>query len=82
MRVAGRRWAIEHAFEMAEQETSLDAYEVLSAHGWYRHVGPVGPGPAGRGVGRTRRAPPPKKGNYSPCYPVGIRWRETRLLVR
>ena len=36
--VAGRRWAIEHAFEAAKQETGLDDYEVRSAHGWYRHV--------------------------------------------
>ena len=36
--VAGRRWAIEHAFEAAKQETGLDDYEMRSAHGWYRHV--------------------------------------------
>ncbi len=36
--VAGRRWAIEYAFEAAKQETGLDDYEVRSAHGWYRHV--------------------------------------------
>ena len=36
--VAGRRWAVEHAFEAAKQETGLDDYEVRSAHGWYRHV--------------------------------------------
>ena len=38
VRVAGRRWTIEHAFEMAKQGTGLDDYEVRSAHGWYRHV--------------------------------------------
>ena len=36
--VAARRWAIEHVFEAAKQETGLDDYEVRSAHGWYRHV--------------------------------------------
>ena len=38
MGVAGRGWAVAHAFEAAKQETGLDDYEVRSAHGWYRHV--------------------------------------------
>jgi hypothetical protein len=79
--VAGRRGCIEQAFEAAKQETGLDGYEVRSAHGWYRHVTLVlwAPGPAG-GRARDRPGPaaPQKKGNYSPCYPEGIGWRETR----
>lgn len=35
---AGRRWAIETAFEAAKQETGLDEYEVRSWDGWYRHI--------------------------------------------
>lgn len=38
VRVAGRRWAIETAFEAAKQEAGLDEYEVRSWSGWYRHV--------------------------------------------
>ena len=37
-RVAGCRWAIESAFEQAEQEVGLDDYEVRSWGGWRRHV--------------------------------------------
>ena len=36
--VAGRRWAIESAFEMAKGECGLDQYEVRHWQGWYRHV--------------------------------------------
>lgn len=38
VRVAGRRWTIETAFEGAKQEAGLDEYEVRSWTGWYRHV--------------------------------------------
>jgi SRSO17 transposase len=35
---AGLRWHIECCFEAGKQETGLDAYEVRSWHGWYRHI--------------------------------------------
>jgi SRSO17 transposase len=38
VRVAGRRWTIEVAFEAAKGEVGLDHYEVRSCHGWYRHI--------------------------------------------
>ena len=38
VRVAGRRWTIEVAFEAAKGEVGLDQYEVRSWTGWYRHV--------------------------------------------
>lgn len=38
VRVAGRRWTIETAFEAAKQEAGLDEYEVRSWGGWYRHI--------------------------------------------
>jgi hypothetical protein len=37
-RTAGARWAVEGAFESAEQEVGLADYEVRSWTGWYRHV--------------------------------------------
>jgi SRSO17 transposase len=36
--VAGRRWAVEIAFQMAKGECGLDHYEVRHWHGWYRHI--------------------------------------------
>jgi SRSO17 transposase len=36
--VAGRRWAIESAFQMAKGECGLDHYEVWHWQGWYRHI--------------------------------------------
>ena len=36
--VAGRRWAIESAFQMAKSECGLDHYEVRHWKGWYRHI--------------------------------------------
>jgi len=36
--VEGRRWAIEDAFETAENELGLDHNETRSWHGWHRHV--------------------------------------------
>ena len=38
VRIAGSRWRIESAFEMAKQEVGLDKYEVRNARGWDRHV--------------------------------------------
>jgi SRSO17 transposase len=38
VRVAGRRWTIEVAFEAAKGEVGLDHYEVRSWTGWYRHM--------------------------------------------
>jgi SRSO17 transposase len=36
--VAGRRWAIEIAFEAAKQEVGLDQYEVRKWGAWYRFI--------------------------------------------
>jgi SRSO17 transposase len=36
--VAGRRWAVEIAFQMAKEECGLDHYEVRHWQGWYRHI--------------------------------------------
>jgi SRSO17 transposase len=38
VQVAGRRWAIEAAFEEAKGEVGLDQYEVRSWTGWHRHI--------------------------------------------
>jgi hypothetical protein len=38
VRVAGRRWTIEVAFEAVKGEVGLDHYEVRSWTGWYRHM--------------------------------------------
>ncbi|GAA4246861.1 hypothetical protein GBZ26_13160 [Azospirillum formosense] len=38
VRMAGRRWAIKECFEIAKQDCGLADYEVLSWHGWYRHI--------------------------------------------
>jgi SRSO17 transposase len=38
VRVAGRRWTIEVAFEAAKGEVGLDHYEVRSWTGWSRHM--------------------------------------------
>ncbi len=38
VRVAGRRWTIEVAFEAAKGEVGLDQYAVRSWTGWYRHM--------------------------------------------
>ena len=38
VRVEGRRWAIEDAFETAKNELGLDHNEPRSWHGWHRHV--------------------------------------------
>jgi SRSO17 transposase len=36
--VAGTRWQVEQAFELAKGEVGLDEYEVRTRRGWYRHV--------------------------------------------
>jgi SRSO17 transposase len=36
--VAGKRWAIEMAFEEAKGEAGLDEYEVRKWDSWYRHI--------------------------------------------
>ena len=38
VRVAGRRWMIEIAFEAAKQEVGLDQYEVRKWGAWYRFI--------------------------------------------
>ncbi len=38
VRIAGSRWHIESAFELAKQEVGLDEYEVRNAWGWDRHM--------------------------------------------
>ncbi len=38
VRVAGRRWTIEIAFEAAKQEVGLDQYEVRKWGAWYRFI--------------------------------------------
>jgi SRSO17 transposase len=38
VRVAGRRWRVEEAFEQAKSEVGLDHYQVRQYLAWYRHV--------------------------------------------
>jgi hypothetical protein len=38
VRVAGRRWMVEEAFEQAKGEVGLDHYQVRQYLAWYRHV--------------------------------------------
>jgi SRSO17 transposase len=38
VQVAGTRWQVEQAFELAKQEVGLGEYEVRHWVGWYRHV--------------------------------------------
>jgi SRSO17 transposase len=38
VRVAGRRWMVEEAFEQAKGEAGLDHYQVRQYGAWYRHV--------------------------------------------
>ena len=38
VRVAGRRWTIEEAFEQAKGEVGLDEYEVRRYDAWARHI--------------------------------------------
>ena len=36
--MAGTRWQVEQAFELAKGEVGLDEYEVRTWVGWYRHI--------------------------------------------
>lgn len=82
VRVAGARWTIETAFEMAKGEVGLDQYEVRSWTGWHRHItlamlafafltvlrkAAIG----GRGQARPRRRPDPphRAGNSKAALP-------------
>ena len=38
VRIAGSRWRIESAFEMAKQEVGLDECKLRNARGWDRHM--------------------------------------------
>jgi SRSO17 transposase len=38
VQVAGTRWQVEQAFELAKGEVGLDEYEVRTWTGWYRHI--------------------------------------------
>jgi SRSO17 transposase len=38
VQVAGTRWQVEQAFELAKGEVGLDEYEVRTWVGWYRHI--------------------------------------------
>lgn len=59
--VEGQRWAIEDAFETANNEIGLDHNESRSWHGWHRHVSLVMLAFAMLAVIRHRaNAPPPK----------------------
>jgi SRSO17 transposase len=67
VRVEGRRWAIEDAFETAKTELGLDHNET---HGWHRHVSLVMLAFAMLAAVRRRAngtAPPPKSAPAEPC---------------
>ncbi len=38
VQIAGTRWQVEQAFELAKGEVGLDEYEVRTWVGWYRHI--------------------------------------------
>ena len=38
VRVAGKRWRVEEAFEQAKGEVGLDHYQVRQYRAWYRHI--------------------------------------------
>jgi SRSO17 transposase len=62
VRVEGRRWAIEDAFETAKTELGLAHNETRSWHGWHRHVSLVMLAFAMMAAVRRRanQSPPPK----------------------
>jgi SRSO17 transposase len=62
VRVEGRRWAIEDAFETAKTELGLAHNETRSWHGWHRHVSLVMLALAMMAAVRHRanQGPPPK----------------------
>jgi SRSO17 transposase len=65
--VEGRRWAVEDAFETAENELGLDRNETRSRHGWHRRVSPVMPAFAMPATTRCRaNAPPPPETPVKP----------------
>jgi SRSO17 transposase len=67
VRVEGRRWAIEDAFETSKTELGLDHNETRSWHGWHRHVSLVMLAFALLMVTRHKAdtlAPPPKKAEW------------------
>jgi SRSO17 transposase len=69
VRVEGRRWAIEDAFETAKNALGLDHNETRSWHGWHRHVSLVMLAFALLGVVRHQAdalAAPPKTRNKEP----------------
>jgi SRSO17 transposase len=70
VRVEGRRWAIEDAFETAKNELGLDHHETRSWHGWHRHVSLVMLAFALLAVIRHRAnttPPPPKSAAAEQC---------------
>ena len=76
VRVEGRRWAIEDAFETAKTELGLDHNETRSWHGWHRHVSLVMLAFAMLAAVRRRAndtAPPPKSAPAEPS-----RWSDGR----
>ena len=56
VRVEGRRWAIEDAFETAKNELGLDHNETRSWHGWHRHVSLVMLVPRDKQAERARQS--------------------------
>jgi SRSO17 transposase len=58
VRVAGRRWTIEMAFEQAKGEVGLDEYEVRRYDAWMRHSTLVLLAHAALEVARARLTPP------------------------
>jgi SRSO17 transposase len=80
VRVAGTRWTIESAFQMAKGEVGLDQYEVRSWTGWHRHITLAmlafafltvlrKAASGGKATGRPRRPSPPadRAGNPTPA---------------
>ena len=71
--VAGWRWAVESAFQMAKGECGLDHYEVRHWQGWYRHIILSMPALAVlTRVARRREKEPLRTGFRSACRRSGI----------
>lgn len=82
--VAGRRWTIERAFQMAKGECGLDHYEVRHWQGWYRHItlamlalAVLAGLRAGEKKTFRQQGPPQRTGN-----PAFARFRAARRLAR
>ena len=82
--VAGQRWAIESAFQMAKGECGLDHYEVRHWQGWYRHItlsmlamAVLAVLRAGEKKTFRQEGPPQRAGN-----PAFARFRAARRLAR